>query len=146
MGFQDRYSITEVFDNDIVRVSLSVDELEEGKITPVLMIVPNQNENDHDHISIGPLEVGDFKNFINTKGHAAFNTKRYSLRVHNFSLDKKTIAIEVYQKYQGSHQHLYTVDISMDSLEIMKDWFKEFDKYSQAELLSKYYSDLNRQR
>jgi vacuolar-type H+-ATPase subunit F/Vma7 len=49
MSYQDKYGITQIKDGDHNNLSLSVDDMGNGKV-PILLFIPDKNKPDHDHI------------------------------------------------------------------------------------------------
>jgi hypothetical protein len=144
MTFTDIYAISDFSVSTKQRFSLSIDEVK-NKIVPVILLVPDLDLPDHDHVFIGLEEINNFKNFLNTKGHSRFDSGHYSLIIHEYSMSKP-IKVQVYYKNHEtqSPKLQYEVLTSMEKIEEMKLWVAKFEKQSKDELWHKYQQDLKR--
>jgi hypothetical protein len=143
MSFNDRFGITDFLpETDKQGVSLSIDDFDE--VMAVLLLIPNKDQHDHDHIYIPLNKVADFKLFLSTLGQSKFESGRYQLFITHYDLKLNTVDLEVYTQYRGQRDFLYKMTIPRFVLVAMNAWMGELEKLSKVELSAKYQRDMGR--
>lgn len=143
MSFNDRFGITDfVPESHPSGISLSIDEFDE--ILAVLLLIPDKDQDDHDHIQIPRNKMNEFKVFLRTLGHSKFECDNYQLFITNYDLTKNLLDLEVYRIHHRNRKFLYRFSVPSFSLVEMNAWVENFEKLTVDELNIKYQRDLNK--
>lgn len=146
MSFNNRYAITDI---DLIdknqRMSLSIDEFD--NVIPVILLVPELKEKEHDHIHLE--KDGDLKRFLNIlklKGSNYMNVGYYRLETSHHVVSKElAIKLDLFMFKSNNPSEgvdkLYSVNITKQGLEDISNWIDEFYSKSDSELNSKYLKD-----
>lgn len=147
MSFQDRYAITNIELKDSEqKMSFSIDEFD-NIIIPVLLLVPNVKEHEHDHVHFkNEGELKRFLNILKLKGSNYMNTGYYRLETsHHIHENNLLIHLYVYMFKSNNPKDgvdkLYTIGITKKGFDDISDWIDEYYSRNDDELYDKYTKD-----
>lgn len=148
MAFEDRFAVTNIkLDNSNQKMSFSIDEFD--NIIAVILLVPNLEKSDHDHIYFEDnKDLKVFLNMLTMKDPHSLNLGYYRFEVNHSNNKKSLVELKVNMfksndKSEGV-DYLYSVHLSRENLIEIKEWVEIFLNTSEEELKNRYEESLNK--
>lgn len=133
--FNDRFGITRFNFNENSTLSLSIDYFDD--VVPVLLLIPDREKKDHDHIFLDEKSIIEFEKSL-LKNHI-FRVDRNTIKTSK--TPNGNISLELFEHVKTSKNYLYKINIQKESIPSILDWIKHFKKLNQNELFQKYTDD-----
>lgn len=147
MAFKDKYAITDInIINKKQRMSFSIDDFDE--IIPVILLVPDLNNNDHDHVHLDNKSLKEFKATIAMKGGNYMNHGYYRIETDHSTKKDCLIDLNIFmfksKNIKDGVDFLYTISLTKENIKEIYEWIEDFESITSEELKEKYQKDLLR--
>ena len=141
MSFDDRFAITDIIPEGKQRLSMSIDNFDEGVI-PVLLLVEDVDKHDHDHVPMTRESLMTFRDMFEDS----------DLEIV-FSHGWQRMTVESYNNGQGGHILIdntqergdfsgelskYRVFVTEENVQSIKDWIDIFLSKTPQDLEDKW--------
>ena len=145
MAFSDRFAITD-FSESKSRISFSIDDHGDG-IMPVLLLVPDINLGDHDHVELNRVLLKKLKTSLNeNKSSTELKCCRfYSLKIHKEN-NSSSAKVELFETFQGKKLSLYSIDLSKNTIIGLSNWIDEYLNTPDSILQEKFKLETYRKK
>lgn len=126
MSFSNKYAILKLAKNNSAKFTLSIDEIQDNKIRPVLLIVPNSDEDDHEHIVIEDIHL--LARLIDKK-----------IKIDHYSLSISDGILTVME----AGDNYCSIELLSNYKEELSNWIISYLALTEKELLDKYHKELS---